>query len=35
MLEKWSLDMKEIIEKVRGIRELREEMKLMRKGIDE
>lgn len=35
MLEKWSLDMKEMIEKVRRIRELREEVKLMRKGVDE
>lgn len=35
MLEKWSLDMKEMIEEVRRIRELREEVKLMREGIDE
>lgn len=35
MLEKWSLDMKEMIEEVKRIRELREEVKLMREGIDE
>lgn len=35
MLEKWSLDMKKMIEEVRKIRELREKVKLMREGIDE
>lgn len=35
MLEKWNLDMKEMIEEVKRVRELREEVKLMREGIDE